>query len=131
MMQRLDETADDVYLDSGQKLEEYLSSIDYDVWKCNSCNMHTLLPYARWFSGYQQCPSCRYRTLSVDSQTVVSPTYSSTGSKRVTRDCRQCSYHDEDMVTIPRLTRSSSSSSSGSSSSGGGRSSGGGASGSW
>jgi uncharacterized protein len=62
----------------------------------------------------------------------VAPTYSSTGRKRVTRDCRQCSYHDEDMVSIPQLTRSSSSSSGGgSSSSGGGRSSGGGASGSW
>jgi len=132
MMQRLDETADDMHLDSGQQLEEYLSSIDYDVWKCSSCNMHTLLPYPRWFSGYKQCPSCSYRTLQVESQTVVAPTYSSTGRKRVTRDCRQCSYHDEDMVSIPQLTRSSSSSSGGgSSSSGGGRSSGGGASGSW
>ena len=62
-MVRLDEVSDDMYLTSGQKLEEVIASIDYDVWQCPNCNYHTLLSYQRWFSGYRHCPSCGYRTL--------------------------------------------------------------------
>ncbi len=137
-MTRLDESADDVYLDSGQQLEEYLNSVDYDVWKCPNCNYHTLHNYNALFSGYGRCPSCRYRTLSTTSTTLEAATYHSTGRKRITRDCRHCEHHDEEIVVIPMKTRSESSSgsnsfgsSSGGGSFGGGRSSGGGASGSW
>jgi uncharacterized protein len=136
-MTRLDEVSDDVHLDSGQKLEEVLASVDYDVWKCETCNYHTLHGYNRWLSGFGKCSQCNYRTLKTDSQTISSPTYTSTGTKLITRDCRHCNYHSEQRVTLPMLTRSSSSSSSysGSRSSGsrssGGRSSGGGASGKW
>jgi uncharacterized protein len=136
-MVRLDEASDDVYLDSGQKLEETLRSVDYDIWKCPDCNRHTLHGYRHWFSSLKRCPKCSYRTVKVTSTTLVSPTYSSTGKERVTKDCRHCNYHHTETVIIPMKTRSSSSSSSGSSSRssgssfGGGRSSGGGASGSW
>jgi uncharacterized protein len=136
-MIRLDEVSDDVYLDSGQKVEEVLASVDYDIWKCPTCNYHTLHGYNRWLSGFGQCSQCNYRTLKTDSQTISQPTYTSTGTKLITRDCRHCNYHSEQRVTLPVLTRSSSSSSSysgsRSSSSGrsGGRSSGGGASGKW
>ena len=131
-MTRLDEASDDVYLDSGQKAEETLRSVDYDVWKCGACGRHALLPYRAWFSASHDCPSCRYRTVRVKRSTLQSPTYTSTGSERVERDCRHCRWHDERVVVLPRLQRSSSSSSSGSrSSSGGGSSSGRGASGSW
>lgn len=138
-MTRLDEVSDDVYLDSGQKLEELLNSIDYDVWKCFNCNTHTLHSYRNWFSGLKKCPKCRYRTVKVTSKTLSQPTYTSTGRKRVTKDCRHCDYRDTDIVVLPRRTRSSSRSSgssfggrsSGGSSFGGGSSSGGGSSGSW
>jgi len=146
-MARLDESSDDVYLDSGQKMEEYLQSIDYDVWKCGSCGNHTLHPYPRMFSGKSNCPSCRYRTVGTARHVLEYATYDSGGREEVIRDCRQCGFHDRDVVYLPRKTRpsdssssSSSSSSSGSSfssssssssSSGGGFSSGGGASGSW
>jgi len=141
-MLRLDEISDDVYLTSGQKVEELLNSIDYDVWKCPHCNVHELYRYRRWFSGVKQCPDCTYRTLSVMSTTLEHPTYDSTGRKRVTKDCQHCDYRYETIVVIPKKTPPSddddssfsfgSSSSRGSSSSfGGGRSSGGGASGSW
>lgn len=138
VMIRLDEVSDDVYLDSGQKVEELLLSVDYDIWKCPACNFHTLHGYNRWLSGFGQCPSCNYRTLKTDSQTISQPTYSSTGTKLISRDCRHCQYHAEERVSLPMLTRptsttssySSSHSSSGSHTSGG-RSSGGGASGKW
>lgn len=135
-MARLDEVSDDMFLDSGQKLEELLKSIDYDVWKCPSCNYHTLHGYSSWFSGYRRCPNCSYRTVKVTSETLRQPTYTSTGRKRVTKDCRNCSYRQQETIIIPKKTRSDNSgsgfsSSSGGSSFGGGSSSGGGASGKW
>jgi uncharacterized protein len=145
-MARLDEAGDDVYLDSGQKAEEFLRSVDYDVWKCGTCGNHQLIPYAAWFSGAGACPSCRYRTVLTTTTVLEHATYDSGGRKEVIRDCRNCGFHDRDIVYLPQLTRPSndsasssggssyssfSSSSSSSSSSGGGFSSGGGASGSW
>jgi uncharacterized protein len=130
-MLRLDEVADDVYLDSGQKVEELINSVDYDIWKCPNCNTHAMHSYDNWLAWFNRCPECHYRTVHVSSETLEHPTYSSTGRKRVTRDCRHCKYHSSEIVVLPRRTRSSSSSSSRSSSFGGGRSSGGGASGSW
>lgn len=141
-MMCLDEFADDLHLESGQKVEEYLQSVDYDVWKCPACNAHELYAYNTWFSSYKRCPSCNYRTLEVGSTVIAEATYTSDGLKRITRECRHCKYKDQDTVVIPQLTRSSNdngsdrssfggSSSSGGSNFGGGRSSGGGASGSW
>lgn len=137
-MERLDEISDDAYLDSGQQLEEYLKSVDYDIWHCPACNHHALHRYPAVFFNYKACPSCQYRTLKTSSRTLRAATYTSTGSKEITKDCQHCDYYDVQTVTIPRKTKSSGSSSSGSSFSssssssfGGGRSSGGGASGKW
>jgi uncharacterized protein len=148
-MTRLDEASDDVYLDEGQKLEEFLHSVDYDVWKCGSCGNHQLLPYQALFSGKSACPSCRYRTVATTTTVLEHATYDYGGREEVTRDCRNCAFHDSRIVHTPPRTRpsdssssssgglssshsfSSSSSSSSSSSGGGGFSSGRGASGSW
>lgn len=130
-MTRLDEVSDDLYLDSGQKLEELLNSVDYDVWKCPRCGMHTLHPYNHWLTSFKRCVRCSYRTVEVTRQTLVSPTYTSTGEERMIRNCRHCDDHSEAIVILPMLTRSDDSSSSSSDSFGGGSSSGGGASGSW
>ncbi len=137
-MIRLDEAADDVYLDSGQKMEEMLQSVDYDVWKCPACDYHTLQGYGGWFKRHKSCPKCHYQTLLVTHERVVEPTYTHGGKERITRNCQNCHYNDKQMVYLPMLTRSDDSSggswggsSSGGSSFGGGSSSGGGASGNW
>jgi Beta-propeller domains of methanol dehydrogenase type len=129
-MKRLDEFADDAFLDAGQKREEGLGSVDYDIWQCASCGFHRRHGYSAWLSTYQRCVRCRYRTMSVAQRTITSPTQYSTGTAEVTKDCRHCGFHSQHRVTLPRLSSSSSSSSS-SSGFGGGSSSGGGASGSW
>jgi uncharacterized protein len=132
-MHRLDEAADDTYLDEGQRLEEQLGSVDYDVWECPSCQTRSIFDYASFFSRYSQCPQCSYRTETRHSYVVMQPTEYSTGLRRVEGDCQKCGNHREWTETIPRVQRSHSSSSGGSShsSGGGGHSSGGGASGSW
>jgi len=69
----LDELSDDVYLDDGQLAEEYLESVDYDVWLCNNCNQHELHTYPAFFSGYKNCPHCRYRTMKTKRRTLERP----------------------------------------------------------
>ncbi|MDB9528787.1 TPM domain-containing protein [Oscillatoria sp. CS-180] len=128
-MERLTEIADDQYLTSGQRREETLKSVDYDVWLCSSCGYHTTLNYTNYQSRYRKCPSCRHKTLSVQTDTIVAATYTHSGSAQVTEDCSFCKYERTHIRIIPQKERSSSSSSS--NHGGGGRSSGGGASGSW
>lgn len=129
MMRRLGEAADDAHLDGGQRLEEFLQSVDYDVWLCDGCGHMDIRRYRNWFSSYGACPTCQYHTLSTTTEVLVAATKSSTGRKRLTYDCKNCGYHDTELRTIPKVTESSSGS--GRSSFGGGSSSGGGASGSW
>lgn len=133
-MQRLDESADDVHLDSGRRLEEVLGSVDYDVWQCTGCSHHQVLPYPAMFSGKKDCPSCRYKTVTVTTTVLEHATYDHTGRQRVEKDCRHCGWSDVDIVHLPRKQRPTSSSrsfsSSGGGSSGGGWSGGGGGGGS-
>jgi uncharacterized protein len=124
-MMRLTEATDDLHLDAGQQLEEKINAVDYDVWKCPSCDQYTIHRYRNFFSRYSRCPRCRYRPLSTTRHTLRRATYSHSGRERVTKDCRHCDSFNEYTRTIPRRRRSSSRSG------GGGRSSGGGASGSW
>ncbi|SLN31593.1 hypothetical protein TRL7639_01338 [Falsiruegeria litorea R37] len=131
MMERAGEEAEDAHLDGGQQLEEYLKSVDYDVWHCRSCGHMDINRYRSWFSGYGACPQCNYRTLSTTSTVLSAATKSSTGRKRVDYDCKHCGHHDSEVRTIPKLSDSSSSGGSSRSSFGGGSSSGGGAGGSW
>jgi len=136
MMVKLDESADDAHLDKGQRMEEMLGAIDYDVWECPSCQARDMYDYSAWFSSYSACPQCSYRTMTRTSTVIDRATEYSTGLRRVETKCQHCTHHQEWDETIPRVHRSHSSSrggsrSSGSSSRGGGSSSGGGASGSW
>lgn len=137
MMTRLDERADDAYLDKGQITEETIGSVDYDVWVCGSCQNREVIPYKNWLRRYGRCNNCNYRTISNSSKVISSATYTSTGLRENRAYCNHCHHEEITQSVIPRKVRSTSSSSSGSRSSrssssfGGGRSSGGGASGKW
>lgn len=105
-MHLLDEAADDAFLNAGQQTEELLNSVNYAVWKCDECGNHVLRKDRRWFSGYENCPSCGYQALSVQRQRLVEPTYERTGVERIERACRNCNYQNADDITVPRLVRS-------------------------
>lgn len=130
-MKMLSEDADDEYLTEGQQTEELIGAIDYQFFYCGECGFDRMLTDRKWFSGFSKCPSCRHKTLDVESTTTRRPTTSSTGRKRVTSTCMHCDHHQVRHITLPRVTRSSSSSSGGgfSGSGGGGGSFGGGSSG--
>lgn len=123
------EKEEDAYLQKGQITEEEIGVADYDVWaNDNDADDILILRYSKSNYRYRRCPKCSYITYyNSHSQTIVSPTYSSTGLKEVTNECKSCNYHETKRVTIPMLTRSSSSG--GSSGGGGGRGWGGGSSG--
>ncbi len=127
-MVMMGESADDAHLDGGQRLEEYLKSVDYDVWQCTLCSRIDIFRYRGLFSKYRTCKSCNYRTLRAETTVLTAATTSSTGTKRIDYDCQNCDFTDYETRTIPKLSSSSSSSGG---SFGGGSSSGGGASGSW
>ncbi|HPH18825.1 MAG TPA: TPM domain-containing protein [Haliscomenobacter sp.] len=113
---------EDPYLQKGQITEEEIGVADYDVWaNDNDADDILILRYSKSNLQYRRCPKCSYITYyNSHTQTIVSPTYSSSGTKEVTNDCKSCNYHDVKRVTIPMLTRSSSSGGSGGSSGGGG-----------
>lgn len=137
----LSEVEDDQHLDAGERKEEQLKSVDYEVVICPGCQDARTFRHNKWFSGYSTCSSCSYKTLSSRSTTTVQATYDHGGEVEVTEDCRHCNHHYTYTRYTSALTRSDSSSSSSSGSSfssgggggsfGGGSSSGGGAGSSW
>lgn len=129
-MQLLAEHWDDKHLKEGERREEELKSVDYDVWLCPKCEHLTIEAYKAWFSRYSACRACGYKTLEGTTTILQSATTTSTGSKRIDYDCHHCNESYSVTKVIPKVSKSSSSSG-GSSSFGGGSSSGGGASGSW
>lgn len=144
-MKLLDERTDDVYLDSGQKVEEALGSVNWRVWECPRCEAIHIDPRRAWFSRYKDCPDCGRRAVWATTRTLEHPTRWSTGLQEVVLECAHCTFRNRHTRTLPRrrdhdtssggFGTSSGSSSFGSSGSGrsfgGGRSSGGGASGKW
>lgn len=142
----LSEVEDDAHLDEGQRAEERVGSVDYEVLICAGCQASRTLRHGKWFSGYSKCSSCSYKTLKSTSTTTVHATYDHGGQVRVDESCANCNYRNTYTKYTSALTRpsessssssssysSSSSSYSSSSSSGysGGSSSGGGAGSSW
>lgn len=149
-MAKLDEQADDEYLEPPELIEERLGSVNYDVWACLTCEDVIKLRYGVFFSRYSNCPQCRRKTKNKISRTVVRATEHSGGVVEVTETCANCSYHNRYTYRTPRKNRSSngmssgfgggrrgssgggrSSSSRGGRSFGGGRTSGGGGGGGW
>ncbi|NOZ34546.1 MAG: TPM domain-containing protein [Chlorobi bacterium] len=146
IMHKLTETEDDKFLKKGEVAEETVKSIDYDVWISDEKDDVLIQKYKRWFSKYNACPKCKYKTYyKVYDKVIKSATYSSSGKGERLYKCTNCGFSKKTTYTIPKKTRTSSSGSgssswsggssswsSGSSSSwGGGSSGGGGAGSSW
>ncbi len=138
LMHKLSEEEEDKHLEAGQISEEFVKSVDYDVWVSEEEGDVLIQTYKRWFTGYNKCPKCKYKTYKkVYDRTIRAATYSSSGTGERKYSCSHCKHSKVTRYTIPQKTRSSSSSSGssssfgGSSSWGGGSSGGGGAGSSW
>lgn len=128
-MHKLGDREEDKHLSKGQISEEKVKSIDYDVWITPSGSDILVLPYKKWFTKYNKCPKCSFKTYyKVYDRTITSATYDSSGTGERCFKCENCGHTKTERYTIPRKTRPSSSSSSGSSGGGYSSSSGGGSS---
>jgi len=97
-MVRLDEEADNSHLDAGQKVEEMLGSVDYDVWKCPGCQTRSVSNYPNMFSQMGTCPQCNYRTQRRVSTIINHATKYSAGLRHITGDCQNCNHHRRSAV---------------------------------
>jgi uncharacterized protein len=118
-MRRLDEQSDDAKLDPGQRMEERLESVDYDVWVCE-CGESKTIPYRKWFSKYSECRECHRRTASSSYIVLIPATTVSSGAAEKRFACQNCGAHWIDHIILPRIVQSSSSSSSSGGGGGGG-----------
>lgn len=108
LMHKLDEKADDEFLESGQVTEEEIGSVDYDVWVTDDRDEVLILRYAKRFSKYSECPKCKYRTYyHAHTHTLQHATYSNSGLQEQVFSCKNCNYQDRKLITIPKKTRSS------------------------
>lgn len=129
-MVKMDDKADDGFLNAFQIKEEELHSVDYDVWIDNPTHQVKIYRFENYNSKYKECPNCKTLAfLMTKNETLVSPTYDSSGKGQKTYTCKACSHVKKETYTIAKLTRSSSSGSGGSGGGGGGSSWGGGSSG--
>lgn len=113
-MHKLDDHGEDKHLDKGQLTEEKVKSIDYDVWVTFSGSEILILKYKKWFSKYNKCPKCSYKTyFKLYDKTITAATYDSSGTGERCYKCENCGHSKTERYTIPRKTRSSSSGSSG------------------
>jgi uncharacterized protein len=127
--EKLSEAADDEFLDAGQRTEEKIKSVDYDIWKCSSCGNHMIEEYEGDIFA-SDCPECKYKTYQVTkSVTIRSATTSSSGLAKDYYTCKNCKHSEIKERIIPQKAKPSSGSSSSSSGGGGGGSFGGGSSG--
>jgi uncharacterized protein len=118
-MTKLDEQADDAYLESAEKVEERVGSVDHLIWECPACGERVKGRRTAFFSGYGTCPECSARTLSSSSRTVEEATYSHGGLIETEEICANCSYQNrytretarrEEPVSSPSSSSSSSAS---------------------
>jgi uncharacterized protein len=102
---RLYGSAEDQYLDDGQKLEKSLGSVDYQVWQCPKCGFHDLQAKYHWLSSFAGCHSCGYRTMKVGELITVHPTEFSSGEKQIDKNCYRCGFRRCETDILPMLPR--------------------------
>lgn len=132
LLHKLSEKEEDVYLNKGQIAEEIVNSVDYDVWINEAGTDLVILPYKNWFTPYNKCDNCKYKTyIKLYDRTIKAATYSRSGKGEKKYECKNCKHTKIKTYTIPRKqkTRSGGYYSGGGSFGGGGGFSGGGFSG--
>jgi uncharacterized protein len=102
----LGESVEDDTLDPGQKLEEELKSVNYNVWQCCKCFAVQTEREIHHNSKFSTCPSCNYRTMEVSHRTIRQPNYTTPGTKETTQSCRHCDHFSVETRIIPKLAKS-------------------------
>jgi uncharacterized protein len=102
-MSLLDEVADDAALSAGQRAEERLGSVDYDVWACAACGERLIIPYTRLWSPVTGCPQCGFRTVRSASRTIRAASTAQGGLEESRLDCAHCGWSKTTLRETPRI----------------------------
>lgn len=106
LLHKLNEEEEDEFLSKGQMAEEIVKSVDYDVWINDAGDDIVILPYKSWFSKYNKCDHCGYKTYyKVYDKIVSAATYSRSGKGEKKYKCRNCGHAKIKRYTIPRKRR--------------------------
>ena len=100
-MRRLAEDRDNASLDEGQRLEERIGSVDYDVWECE-CGEQMIRRHDAMFSKYHKCPACSVRAAKTTRRVITPATYVSTGIAEDTERCAHCQRTNVTTAVLPR-----------------------------
>ncbi|HEX9997600.1 MAG TPA: TPM domain-containing protein [Abditibacterium sp.] len=106
-MQQLSDVAELRFLSESQQFEQQIGARDYKVWACPKCEASTVSAHDAWLSQYSECPRCRHRTASSQTQILRHPTEWEQGLEQVTTTCgwKDCGHRDSFRRGIPRLMR--------------------------
>ena len=105
-MHLLSEKEEDKYLSISQQFEEQLNAVNYDVFVCDNCKNEAIFADDK-FSKYALCPKCNTKSyILTEKNTIVAPTYFSSGTEKLTYKCKFCGYEENENNKLPRLTRS-------------------------
>ncbi len=102
-MPMLSEDEEDAHLDKGQRREEDLGSVDWQVHQCPKCSATRTFAKERWFSGYSHCPKCGRKTRTTEHHVEVHASTFQGGRVRIDESCGHCSYRKSYTRTTPRL----------------------------
>lgn len=102
-MRRLPENQDNEFLTPSQDFEERLNTVDWDVWKCDSCGTLERLPFRVPQKKYTECPSCHTVAMTLESDAVTRrATKYAEGEGMRTYVCKYCGHRTQKRYRIPR-----------------------------
>ena len=102
-MKLLSEVEEDVHLDDGQKAEENIFSVDYDVWVDEASDYVKIEKY-RGHLHAEKSPACGYYTLRVVREEIIeSPTEEREGTLVKHYQCSYTGYKTQKVFNIARL----------------------------
>lgn len=102
-MEKLDEEADNAYLQPWEDLEERLGTVDYDVWRCGNCGEVERFGFNEKQDKYTACPKCGTVAYhKVCDRMTVPPTTRLAGEGVRQYHCEYCGYDRNDRYTIPK-----------------------------
>ena len=106
-MKLLSEEEEDVHLDDGQRAEENIFSVDYDVWVDEASDYVKVEKY-RGHLHAEKSPTCGYYTLRVVREEIIeSPTVEREGTLVKHYECSYTRYKTQRVFNIARLKESS------------------------
>ncbi|MDE6792849.1 MAG: TPM domain-containing protein, partial [Muribaculaceae bacterium] len=102
-MRKLNEEEDNALLSPSQDFEEFLKTVDYDVWVCPSCGTVERFAYKTPQNRYTECPSCHTIAMcEVRDHTIVPATTRQSGEGEKIYECQYCHHQNRRRYVIPK-----------------------------